>query len=312
MKKIIKQNRVEVFSKLGADIKKHPQMYLMIIPVIIYFLMFHYRPMYGLLMAFQNFSPRLGITGSEWVGLTHFKAFFRDPFFFRVLKNTLVISFSSIIFGFPIPIIFALLLNEVRSKGFARSVQTITYLPHFISLVVICGMIHTFTSDRGVITQMLLKVGIDTGTMLSKAHLFVPIVVISAMWQNTGWDAIIYIAAISGIDPTLYEAAEIDGAGKWKQVLNVTIPTILPTIVILLIMKIGAIMSVGSEKILLLYNPGIYETSDVISTYVYRKGLLENSWSYSAAVGMFNSLINLALLIFANSISKKLTESSLW
>ena len=300
------------FAKLIKDIKTYPEMYIMILPVIVYFLMFHYRPMYGLLMAFQNFSPRLGISGSKWVGLTHFKAFFNDPFFFRILKNTLIISFSSLIFGFPMPIIFALLLNEVHNKKFSKSVQTISYLPHFISLVVICGMVKTFTADRGLITQLLLRIGIDTGTMLAKPKLFVPIVVLSEIWQNTGWDAIIYIAAISSIDTTLYEAANIDRAGKWRQLLSITLPSILPTIVILLIMKVGAIMSVGSEKILLLYNPGIYETSDVIATYVYRKGLLENSWSYSAAIGMFNSVVNLLLLVFANYMSNKLTETSLW
>lgn len=300
------------FAKLIKDIKTYPEMYIMILPVIVYFLMFHYRPMYGLLMAFQNFSPRLGISGSKWVGLTHFKAFFNDPFFFRILKNTLIISFSSLIFGFPMPIIFALLLNEVHNKKFSKSVQTISYLPHFISLVVICGMVKTFTADRGLITQLLLRIGIDTGTMLAKPKLFVPIVVLSEIWQNTGWDAIIYIAAISSIDTTLYEAANIDGAGKWRQLLSITLPSILPTIVILLIMRVGSIMSVGSEKILLLYNPGIYETSDVIATYVYRKGLLENSWSYSAAIGMFNSVVNLLLLVFANYMSNKLTETSLW
>ncbi len=301
-----------LFIKLYRDIKRYPGMYIMIIPVLVYFIMFHYRPMYGLLMAFENFSPRLGISGSEWVGLTHFKAFFNDPFFFRVLKNTIVISFSSLIFGFPMPIIFALLLNEVRVKKFSKVVQTASYLPHFISIVVICGMIRTFTADNGLITVLLRNIGIDTGTMLANAKLFVPIMVSTDIWQNNGWDAIIYIAAICGIDAALYEAAVIDGAGKWKQLIYITLPSILPTVVIMLILRIGALMSVGSEKILLLYNPGIYETSDVIATYVYRKGLLENSWSYSAAVGMFNSVVNLMLLVTANMVSKKFTESSLW
>lgn len=308
----LKPKSKNIFVNLARDIKKEPEMYIMILPVLIYFILFHYKPMYGVLMAFQNFSPRLGITGSEWVGFDHFVNFFNDVYFFRILKNTLVISFSSLIFGFPMPIIFALLLNEVRNKYFGKAVQTISYMPHFISLVVICGMIKTFTADNGLITQLLLKVGIDTGTMLADSKLFVPIYIISQIWQGTGWDAIIYLAAISGIDQELYEAAEIDGAGKWKQLFNITIPSIVPTIVILLIMRVGSIMSVGSEKILLLYNPGIYETSDVISTYVFRKGLLEFSWSYSTAIGMFNSVINMLLLIFANTVSKRATESSLW
>ena len=308
----LKPKSKNIFVNLARDIKKEPEMYIMILPVLIYFILFHYKPMYGVLMAFQNFSPRLGITGSEWVGFDHFVNFFNDVYFFRILKNTLVISFSSLIFGFPMPIIFALLLNEVRNKYFGKAVQTISYMPHFISLVVICGMIKTFTADNGLITQLLLKVGIDTGTMLADSKLFVPIYIISQIWQSTGWDAIIYLAAISGIDQELYEAAEIDGAGKWKQLFNITIPSIVPTIVILLIMRVGSIMSVGSEKILLLYNPGIYETSDVISTYVFRKGLLEFSWSYSTAIGMFNSVINMLLLIFANTVSKRATESSLW
>ena len=308
----LKPKSKNIFVNLARDIKKEPEMYIMILPVLIYFILFHYKPMYGVLMAFQNFSPRLGITGSEWVGFDHFVNFFNDVYFFRILKNTLIISFSSLIFGFPMPIIFALLLNEVRNKYFSKAVQTISYMPHFISLVVICGMIKTFTADNGLITQLLLKVGIDTGTMLADSKLFVPIYIISQIWQSTGWDAIIYLAAISGIDQELYEAAEIDGAGKWKQLFNITIPSIVPTIVILLIMRVGSIMSVGSEKILLLYNRGIYETSDVISTYVFRKGLLEFSWSYSTAIGMFNSVINMLLLIFANTVSKRATESSLW
>ena len=300
------------FVLLIRDIKKQPAMYLMILPVVIYYILFHYKPMYGLLMAFQDYSPRLGISGSEWVGFRHFKTFFNDIYFFNVLKNTLVISFSSLIFGFPMPIIFALLLNEVRSKFYAKTIQTVSYMPYFISLVVICGMIKAFTADDGLITQLLLKIGIDTGTMLAKSKYFVPIYVISGIWQGTGWDAIIYLAAISAIDQQLYEAAKIDGAGKVKQLIHVTIPSILPTIVILLIMRIGSLMSVGTDKILLLYNDGILETADTIGTYIYRKGLLDFNWSYSAAVGMFNSVINVILLVTANAVSRKLTESSLW
>jgi len=299
-------------TKTFADIKKYPDIYLMILPVIIFYIMFSYRPMYGILMAFQDFVPLKGIWGSDWIGFENFRIFFNDIYLFRILRNTVVISVASLVITFPAPILFALLLNELRSKHFVRCVQTISYMPHFISMVVICSMIKQFTRDDGVVTQLLLLFGIDTGTMLAKPNLFVPVYVLSDVWQQTGWNAIIYMAALAGVDQELYEAARVDGAGRMKQTLHITLPSIMPTIIILLILRLGSVLSVGFEKIILLYNPGIYETSDVISSYVYRKGLQEFNYSYSTAVGLFNSVVNFVLLIASNSISKRVTEYGLW
>lgn len=300
------------FIRLKNDIFSNPELYLMIVPVLLFYLIFHYIPMYGVSIAFKDYTPGLGMMGSPWVGIEHFKSFLSDVYFFRILKNTFVISMTSILFGFPAPIILALLINEIKGKYFAKGVQTITYMPHFISLVVICSMIKEFVADNGIITQLATMLGYDGKTMLSKPGLFIPIYVISGIWQEIGWGSIIYLAALSGVDESLYEAAVIDGAGRWKQMLHVTLPSILPTIVILFIMRMGTVLSVGYEKIILLYNPGIYETSDVISTYVYRKGLQDFAWSYSTAVGLFNSAINVILLILTNNISKKLSGTALW
>lgn len=288
-------------------------MYVMIIPVLLYYLIFCYVPMYGVTIAFKDYTPSLGVIGSPWVGLEHFKDFFTDVYFGRILKNTLTISITTIIFGFPAPILLALLLNEIGKKRvFVKTVQTITYMPHFISLVVICGMIKVFVSEDGFVTQIAQIFGYDGKAMLTRPNLFLPIYVISGIWQEIGWGAIIYLAALSAVDASLYEAATIDGAGRWKQTLHVTLPSILPTIVILFILRMGTVLSVGYEKIILLYNPGIYTTSDVISSYIYRKGLLEFGWSYSTAVGLFNSAVNIVLIVLANQISKKVTSTSLW
>jgi putative aldouronate transport system permease protein len=271
--------------------------------------------MYGAIIAFKDFSPGRGILGSHWAGnygFEHFISFFNSYFFGRTLKNTLVISLSSLLFSFPAPIILALLLNEVKNKFFKRAVQTISYMPHFISLVVVCSLIKLFTADTGIVTYFLSMFGYDSGAMLSHPDLFVPVYVLSGIWQHVGWDSIIYLAALSGIDQSLYEAAKIDGANRWKQMIYITLPGISITIVILFILAIGGIMNVGYEKIILLYNPGIYETSDVISSFVYRKGLLESNWSFSAAVGLFNSVINFFMVVVFNKLSKKISGISLW
>lgn len=307
-----KRIRESYFVRLKNDIISNPDLYLMILPVLLFYLIFHYIPMYGVSIAFKDYTPGVGMLGSPWVGLEHFRNFFEDVYFLRILKNTLWISITSILFGFPAPIILALLINEIKNKYFTKSVQTITYMPHFISLVVICSMIKEFVADNGIITQFATMVGYDGKVMLSKPELFVPIYVLSGIWQEIGWGSIIYLAALSGVDESLYEAAVIDGAGRWKQVLHVTLPGILPTIIILFIMRMGTVLSVGYEKIILLYNPGIYETSDVISSYIYRKGLQDFEWSYSTAVGLFNSAVNVILLIFTNNISKKLSGTALW
>lgn len=305
-------NRKEARSKLWRKIKRHKELYLLILPVIVYYILFHYKPMYGVTISFMNYSPRRGIANSEWVGLQHFKTFFDSIYFTRILANTLKISLTSIFWGFPAPIILALLINELRSKKFSRVVQTVTSLPHFISLVVICSMIREFVKSDGIITELLMALGYTGGDLLSKSELFVPIYVISDIWQDVGWGSIIYLAAITGIHQELYEAARVDGAGRFRQVLNITLPGIAPTIIILFIMRMGRVMNVGYEKIILLYNEGIYSTSDVISTYVYRMGLVNRQYSFSAAVGLFNSLVNFSLVVLTNWMSRKVSETSLW
>ena len=297
---------------LWEDLRKHKGLYLMLLPIVIFYLVFCYYPMYGAQIAFRDFSPKLGTVGSPWVGLKHFKEFFNSVYFGRLIRNTLGINLKNLVFGFPAPILLALMLNEVRSDKFKKTVQTVSYLPHFISTFVVAVVILQFTSTYGFITQLMTLFGFPKQNMMMNPDFFQPVYVISDIWQGIGWGSIIYIAAISGISAELYEAARIDGAGRWKQALHVTIPGILPTIITMLILRIGNMMSLGFEKIILLYNSSIYETADVISTYVYRKGLLDQSYSFSTAVGLFNSMINLLLLVAANRICKRVTEHSLW
>ncbi|GIP46239.1 sugar ABC transporter permease [Paenibacillus sp. J45TS6] len=297
---------------IKKDLIRNRYIYLMLIPVIIYYGIFHYGPMYGLLIAFKDFGIAVGVWDSPWVGFTHFQNFFENPYFWRLLRNTLMISFYELLFAFPAPIILALLLNEIRLVFFKRIVQTISYLPHFISIVVVAGMLVDFVARDGLINNILGFIGIEPIAFLQDPGWFRSIYVSSGIWQGIGWGSIIYLAAMSSIDPTLYDAARIDGAGRWKQTLHITIPGIMPTIVILLILNIGSILAVGSEKIILLYNPLTYETADVISTYVYRKGILGADFGYSAAVGLFNSVISFILLVVANTISKRVSEHRLW
>ncbi|MGG6312436.1 ABC transporter permease [Paenibacillus macerans] len=294
------------------DFRMNKYLYLMMIPVVAYYLIFHYGPMYGAVIAFKDFSPIKGILGSDWVGLKHFEDFFGSYYFLRVLKNTVLISLYTLFFEFPAPIILALLINEVRRRYFKRVVQTITYMPYFISLVVICGIITDFTNADGLINRLFMLVGYDGQAMLQKPELFRPIYVLSEIWQRIGWESIIYIAALMSIDLEQYEAARMDGASRLKQMVYITLPGLLPVITIMFILRMGNLLNVGFEKIILLYNPVTYETADVISSFVYRKGLLEFGWSYSSAVGLFNSVINLVLLVSANYISRKVNENSLW
>ncbi|KTD85865.1 sugar ABC transporter permease [Paenibacillus etheri] len=289
-------------------------LYLMLLPTVLYFLIFEYKPMYGAIIAFKNFNPYLGITDSPWVGFKNFEKFFESYYFLRLLKNTFLMSFYSLIFIFPASLTFALLLNELRLKKLKSFLQTVSYLPHFISLIVICGMIIDFTKPGGIINSLLLGIGLISEPIqfLILPEWFRTIYVGSGMWQSLGWNSIIYLAALSGINPSLYEAAVVDGAGRWKQLMNITLPGILPTVLILLILNVGTLLNVGWDKIILLYNPGTYVTADVISTFVYRRGVMEENYSFSAAVGLFNSVINFTLLVLANRISRKTTESSLW
>lgn len=300
------------FGWLIHDLRKYAGAYILILPAVLFYLLFCYKPMYGLIIAFKNFSPGAGIWGSEWVGLQHFKNFFGSYYFGRIIKNTLIISLSTLIVGFPAPIILALLLNEIKSTKFKRITQTISYMPHFVSMVVVASLIRFFTSNTGPIVQFLAMFGFNEASLLTQPKFFVPIYVLSKVWQEIGWGAIIFLAALSGVDQELYEAAKIDGAGRWKQTLHVTLPGISNTIIIMLLLSLGNIMGVGYEKIILLYNEGIYETADVISTFVFRQGLQRNQWSYSTAVGLFNSGVNFILVILFNKISKKVTEIGLW
>lgn len=294
------------------DLIQYRYVYLMAVPMIVYYILFCYMPMYGAIIAFKDFSPGLGTMGSPWVGFEHFKSFFNDVYFGRLLRNTLSISLKSLLFGFPAPIILALMMNEVQQKWFKKTVQTISYLPHFISIMVLSGLILNFTASDGVINDLLAVFGIERQTMLLNPSLFQPIYIISDIWQGIGWGSIVYLGALTAVEPQLYEAAKIDGAGKLRQIWNVTIPGILPTIVIMLILRLGSIMNVGYEKIILLYNSNVYETADVISSYAYRRGILEMNYSYSAAIGLFNSVINFVLVLSANWLSRRLNDTSLW
>lgn len=299
---------------LKRDFRMNKGLYFLILPVVVYLIIFNYVPMAGIVLGFERFTPKNGVYMSEWVGLKHFVTFFSSVFFIRVLKNTMILSLYAIIFGFPAPIIFALLLNELDNEYYKKVIQVVSYMPNFISTVVISGIIIDFVASDGVITDMLVKVGFlkEAKNLLSVPEYFRTIMVLTDLWQQVGFGSILFLAALTGIDQELYEAAVIDGANRWKQTMHVTIPGIMPTVVIMLIMRIGGLMNANQEKILLLYNPLIYETSDVIGTFVYRKGLLEADYGYSTAVGLFNSAVNVVLLFIANGVSRKYSETSLF
>ncbi|MCR4779418.1 MAG: ABC transporter permease subunit [Lachnospiraceae bacterium] len=297
---------------MKKKIWKNRALYIMMIPVLAYFAVFCYAPMAGIIMAFQKYKPSTGLLHSKWVGLKNFTTFFKSYYFIRLLRNTITLSLKDIAFSFPAAIIFALMLNEVRSKFFKKTVQTISYLPYFISLVVVCGLVADFTEAGGVISNLFAKLGGPSGGLLSNPKYFHGIFVASNIWQNLGYSSIVYISALSAIDPQLYEAARVDGATRWQQTIHITLPALMPTIIIMLILRVGNIMTVSYQKVILLYSPATYDTADVISTFVYRKGLIDNDYGYSTAVGLFNSLCNLFLITFTNKLSKKYTETSLW
>ena len=313
MSTTVKVKKKPLGLRLKKDLSNFGGAYLMGIPVLVFYILFHYKPLFGALIAFKDYKPRRGIWGSPWVGFKHFESFFDSFYFGRLIGNTLTISLAGLLFAFPIAIIFALLINEIQNNKFKRSVQTISYMPHFISTVVICSMIRLFVDSNGFIVAIMEAIGFNVGqSLLNLPNAFVPIYVLSDIWQQTGWNCIIYLAALGGIDPELYEAARIDGANRWKQTLHVTLPGILETVVLLLILRVGSLMGVGHEKIILLYNDYTMETADVISSYVYRRGLINGDYSFSAAVGLFNSAINFALVVIANKISNKVTGSGIF
>lgn len=297
---------------IKSDIRRNWSLYLMIVPGILFYLIFMYGPLYGALIAFKDYSPGLGFLESPWVGLKHFKDFFASSECFRLIYNTLKINLAALCFGFPAPIVLAILINEMGNGKFKRFTQTVSYMPHFISLVVICGLVKNFVSADGIISSIVAVFSGEKANLLTIKEWFVPIYVGSNIWQDVGWGSIIYLAALSAIDECLYESAQLDGAGRINQIIHITLPGIAPTIITLLIIRVGSLLTVGFEKIILLYNELIYETSDVISTYVYRIGFQGQQWSYTTAIGLFGSVINLILLTVANTVSKKTTEGGLW
>ncbi|MEK4053047.1 ABC transporter permease subunit [Paenibacillus sp. FSL F4-0087] len=289
------------------------QLYLLISPVVAYYIVFQYLPMYGIQIAFKDFIATKGIWGSPWIGVEHFERFFHSYFFWRLIKNTLGLGLYSLAVGFPVPIILALLMNEVRAEKFKKFVQTITYAPHFLSTVVVVGMMMMFLSPRyGIINHFIGMFGGNPINFLSEPSWFKTLFVMSDVWQTMGWSSIIYLAALAGVDSQLHEAARVDGATRLQRIWHINIPSIMPTIIILFILNIGSIMGIGFEKVLLMQNTLNLETSDIISTYVYRSGIQDAEYSFSAAIGLFNSIINFILLVTVNQISKRMSETSLW
>ncbi|MEK3835962.1 ABC transporter permease [Paenibacillus sp. FSL R7-0128] len=294
-------------------LKKYWDLYLIMLPGLAYFIIFKYVPMGGIIVAFQDFSAFAGIRGSEWVGLAHFKNMFSDSEFYTVFKNTLLISLYKLIWGFPGPIILALMLNEVRHMLYKRGVQTLVYLPHFLSWVIIGGiLINLLSPATGIVNQFLGMLGLEPIFFLGSQEWFRTVLVVSDIWKEAGWGAIIYLAALASIDPQIYEAAVVDGAGKWKQLLHVTLPSLIGTIVILFVLRLGSVLDVGFEQIFVLYNPLVYNVADVIETYVYRTGITQGQFSFTTAVGLFKSVISLILVVLANKAARKLGQDSLW
>jgi putative aldouronate transport system permease protein len=298
---------------LGRHLKKYWQLYVMMLIPIVYYIIFRYVPMAGNIIAFRRYRAGSSIFGDEWSGLKYFNQFISDQNFWRAFKNTLLLNFKYLLISFPITIIFALLLNELKNVVWKKVVQTVSYLPHFISMVIVAGMIRELLSTSGPINNLIVSLGGTATQFISLPEWFTTIYVVSGVWQGIGWGTILYLAAMSGINPELYEAAGLDGANKFQQCLNVTLPAILPTISTLLVLNVGQLCgSAAFEKVLLLYSPTTYETADIIATYVYRMGLGSGNYSYATAVGLFQGLINLVLLSVANQVSKKVTGSSLY
>lgn len=298
--------------KLTARVWKNRDYYLMLLPAVVYVIMFCYVPMYGLQIAFKNYKVSLGVAGSPWVGFRNFTDFFKSYYFGTLLKNTLILSLYALVVGFPIPIIVALVLNEMKGK-FKKVTQTVLYAPHFISMVVLVSILNSMLSpSQGVVNTILEMFGLERNYFMANPAYFRHLYVWSGVWQGMGWGAIIYLAALSGVDPTLHEAADIDGATRLQKILHINIPTILPTIIIMLILRMGQIISVGYEKVYLMQNSMNIETAEVISTYVYKRGILNSNYSFSAAVGLFNNVVNVIMVLVANWISKKVSKTSLF
>lgn len=313
MRREKKRRQEEAFAvRLKKDFIRYRYIYLMLLPVVIYYAVFCYGPMSKIVIAFQNFKPALGISGSKWVGMKYFIDFFTGPYAWRLIRNTLLLNILQIILAFPVPIILALLINEIQCRPYKKLVQTVSYMPHFISLVVMCSLLLTFSRSDGIFNDFLALFGVERSNLMANAKLFRPMYVLSGIWQEAGWGSIIYLATLSTIDPGLYEAATIDGASRFQRMLYVSFPGLVPIIIVQLIMRVGNILTMGFEKVFLLYNPLTYDTADIISTYIYRQGLELTNYSYGTAVGLFNSAVNLLILVLANRLSRKATGESLW
>lgn len=308
------KNTMAKQESMGRHIRKNWQLYMFVVVPLIYFIIFRYIPMAGNIIAFRRYRAGSNIFGDEWSGLKYFRQFISDQSFWRAFKNTLTLNLSYLIVRFPLTLIFALLLNEIKNVKWKKFVQTVTYLPHFISMVIVAGMLKELLSAGGPINVFLESIGKSPIIFLQRPEWFPTIFVASGVWQSLGWGTILYLAAMAGINPSLYEAAKVDGASHFKQVLNITLPCILPTITTLLILDIGGLVGSGAsfEKVFLLYNPTTYSTSDIVSTYVYRMGVASGAYSYSTAVNLFEGFINLVLLTVANFVSKKTSDSGLW
>ncbi|MNI03742.1 putative multiple-sugar transport system permease YteP [compost metagenome] len=292
---------------------KHKYLLLMFLPCLLYYILFKYVPMFGIVISFKNYNPFVGVMGSEWVGFKYYFMFFDNPDFLKLLRNTFLLGMYKLIFGFPAPIVLALLLNELKNMAFKRFVQTISYLPHFISNVIVASMVVMFLSPSGGIVNKLIEaVGFEKINFMLMPDMFRSVYVLSEIWQHVGWETILYLAALTSIDPMLYEASEMDGASRLRKLWHITLPGIAPTIVILLILNVGKVIEIGFEKVFLLYNAATYETADILSTYVYRVGLMQGNFSYASAIDVFTGLVSLVFIVSTNYASRKLSETSLW
>ncbi|MEM7709328.1 MAG: ABC transporter permease subunit [Pseudomonadota bacterium] len=305
--------RASRIARVGDHLRREWQLYAMLLPTIIWLLLFLYKPMWGLQIAFKDYSIFRGIADSPWIGFEHFETLFNNDQFLRALRNTVIISFYSLLFGFPMPILLALMFNEVLNQTFRKTAQTIVYLPHFISSVIIAGIVITaFSPSAGIVNTILGWFGLESIYFLTKPDWFRPIFVGTGIWQEAGFQSIVYLAAIAGVSPTLYESAVVDGASRWQMMWKITIPSIMPTIIIMLIIRIGNILEVSFEMIILLYQPATYETADVVNTFIYRQGLQGGQYDFAAAAGLFNAVVAFALVMTANTISKRYSRTSLW
>ena len=299
--------------RLYDHFKREWQIYAMLLPTIIWFLVFLYKPMYGLQIAFKDYSIFKGVVNSPWIGFEHFQTLFSNDQFLRAVRNTIAISFYNLLFGFPAPIILALMFNEVLHATYKRTAQTIVYLPHFISSVIIAGIVITaFSPTAGILNTILGWFGMDSIYFLTQPQWFRPIFVGTGIWQEAGFGSIVFLAAIAGVNPSLYESAVVDGANRWQMMWKITIPSILPTILIMLIIRIGNVMEVSFELVILLYQPSTYETADVVNTWIYRQGLQSGQYDLAAAGGLFNAVVTFVLVMTANTLSRRFSRTSLW